>query len=234
MPWIFRLGPSDAQQAQVIARDIFQVHGFRHVLLVAERDHDGRMGGREFLAAASKLGFPKPDSLAIDPLRPDPSALLALVKSASPQAIVFWTQPENARKLLESTRADGIHTPIYLSLETAQESCGLSFRMKNTAGVKDPSGAGVYTVDSASAATPSRQSFARRYQEATGVLPSPVAAEAYDAVWLVAQAVRAAGPNRARVRDHISSTQDFAGVSGKISFDSQGNNHTDLRVVRLQ
>jgi branched-chain amino acid transport system substrate-binding protein len=81
--------------------------------------------------------------------------------------------------------------------------------------------------------TPSRENFARRYQAATGIFPSPVATEAYDAVRLIARAVREAGPNRARVRDHISNTEDFAGVSGTISFDSQGNNHTDVCLVRL-
>jgi len=234
LPWIFRLGPSDTQQAQMIARNIYRVRGYRHVLLVAERDHDGRVGGQEFMEAAHRLGVPPPDSLLVNPLQPDPGSLPALVKAKSPQAIVFWTLPENARKLLQAIRQDGVHTPIYLSQETAQEGSGLKFRRQDTAGEKDSSEAGIYTVASRRDGTPSRESFVRRYQLATGTLPSPVAAEAYDAVRLVARAVREAGPNRARVRDQISSTQDLAGVSGTISFDDQGNNRTNVFLVRLQ
>jgi branched-chain amino acid transport system substrate-binding protein len=234
LPWIFRMGPSDTQQAQVIARDIYRVRGFRRVLVVTESDHDGRMGGREFVEAARGPGMPAPDSLAINPLRPGAGLLLAHSKTNPPQAIVFWTQPEIAKKLLRAILVNGIHAPIYLSQETAQEGSGLKLLTENTAGVKDPSGAGIYTVASGLEATPSRESFTRRYQAATGSLPGPVAAEAYDAVRMIARAVRETGPNRARVRDHLSNARDVAGVSGKISFDSQGNNLADVGLVRLQ
>lgn len=234
LPWIFRLGPSDALQAQTMARDIYRARGFRHVLLVTERDHDGRMGGGEFVEAARRLGEPPPDSLALNPLQPDAGLLLSAIRTNSPQAIVFWTQPENAEKLLGAMRAHGIHAPVYLSQQAAQEGSGLKRRSQKTAGVKDPSGAGIYTVALATDGAARRASFARRYQAATGSVPGPVAAEAYDAVWLVAQAVRKAGPNRARVRDHLSNTRDLAGVSGTISFDGQGNNRADVRLVRLQ
>ena len=234
LPWIFRLGPSDAQQAQAMAQDIYRTRGFKHVLLVAERDHDGRMGGGEFVEAASRLGAPPPDSLAINPLQPNAGSLPAAIRTRSPQAIVFWTQPENAGKLLAKMSANGIHAPVYLSQEAAQEGSGLKRRSEEDTGVKDASGVGFYTVVLETGETARRASFVRRYQAATGLLPGPVAAEAYDAVWLVAHAVREAGPNRARVRDDISHTRDLAGVSGDISFDSQGNNRSDVRLVRLQ
>jgi len=234
MPWIFRLGPSDVQQAQVTAEDIYHVRDFQRVLLVADRDHDGRVGGQEFISAAHRLGLPPPASLPINPLQPDTDSLLASIKAKSPQAIVFWTQPENARKLLQAIWADGVHTPIYLSQQTAQEGSGLKFPPQNRAGEKDPAGAGIYTVASTQTETPLRESFVRRYRLATGVFPSPVAAEAYDAVQLIARAVLNTGPNRARVRDQVSSAKDFAGVSGTISFDDQGNNRTEVGLVRLQ
>jgi len=234
MPWIFRLGPSDAQQALVIARNIYQVRGFQRVILVTGRDHDGHIGGQEFIEAAHQLGFPAPASLVINPLQPDPGSLLALIKAKAPQTIVFWTQPENASKLIQVIRADGFHTPIYLSQETAQEGSGLKFPRHNTGEQKDPTGVDIYAVDSRQSETPARESFVSRYQLATGHFPGPAAAEAYDAVRLIARAVREAGPNRARVRDRISIIRDLAGVSGAITFDDQGNNRTDVYLVRLQ
>jgi branched-chain amino acid transport system substrate-binding protein len=234
LPWIFRLGPSDAQQAQAMAQDIYRTRGFKRVLLVAERDHDGRMGGREFVEAARRLRALPPDSLALNPLQPDAGSLLAAVRTRSPQAIVFWVQPENARKLLEAIREKRVYAPIYVSQETAQAGSGLRFGPQNAAGVKDPSGVGTFTVDIVPDGAASGEGFVRRYQAATGTYPSPVAVDAYEAVRLVAQAVRKAGPNRARVRDHLSGTRDAAGVSGNISFDVQGNNRAEVRLVRLQ
>ena len=234
LPWIFRLGPSDVQQAQAIARNIYRTRGFKRVLLVAERDHDGRMGGRQFVEAASRLGAPAPDSLAINPLRPDAGSLLSAISTKSPQAIVFWTQPENTKILLDAIHAKGLHAPVYLSQEAAQQDSGLGRRSQKTAGVKDPSGVGIYTVALEADGTARRASFARRYQAVTGTYPSPVVAEAYDAVWLVARAVRATGPNRARVRDRLSKTRDLTGVSGTITFDDQGNNLAKVCLLRLR
>lgn len=234
MPWIFRMGPSDSQQAQVIARSIYKVRGYQRVLLVSGRDHDGHIASEEFIKEVHKLGAPTPDSILINPLQPDANSLLALIKAKAPQAIVFWTLPENARKLIHAIRADGNHTPIYLSQETAQEGSGLKFPPLNTAERKDPAAVDFYAVDSRQSESPLRKSFVRRYQSATAALPSPVAAEAYDAVRLIAQAVREAGPNRARVRDQILTARDLAGVSGAITFDDQGNNRTKVYLVRLQ
>ncbi len=233
LPWIFRLGPSDVQQAQAIAENIYHVCGFQRVLLVTDRDHDGRIGGHEFIKAARRFGVPLPASLVINPLQPDPNSLLALIKAKAPQAIVFWTLPENARMLLQAIRQDGIHTPVYLSQETAQAGSGLKFPQQNTGEEKDPAAVDVYTVDSSQAETPSRESFVHRYRLATGAFPSPAAAEAYDAIRLVAHGLREAGPNRARVRDQISKARDLAGVSGTITFDDQGNNRTNVYVIRL-
>jgi branched-chain amino acid transport system substrate-binding protein len=234
MPWIFRLGPSDSQQAEVMAWNIYRVRGFRQVLLVTGNDHDGRVGGREFTEAAHRLGAPNPASLVINSLQPDPNSLVALIKAKAPQVIVFWTQPENAGKLIHAIRNEGFYTPIYLSQETAQEGSGLKFPRHSTGEQNDPAGVDIYSIDSRQSETPAWESFANRYRLATGTSPSPVAAEAYDAVRLVAQAVREAGPNRARVRDRVSRIYNLVGVSGTITFDDQGNNRAKVRLVRLR
>ena len=44
IPRIFRRGPGDADQAQLIATDIYRRRNLRKVLLIAEDDHDGRVG----------------------------------------------------------------------------------------------------------------------------------------------------------------------------------------------
>ncbi len=234
MPWIFRLAPSDAQQAEVISRDIYRVRGFQRVLLVTGPDHDGRVGGREFTKAVHRLEGSTPLPLLVERMQTDTRPLLARIRAKSPQAIVLWTQPEDTKKLLEAFRADGVRAQVYLSQESAQESAGLRFHGLDAAGEKDRAGDGIYTVVARQTETASFTDFANRYHAAAGAFPSPAAAEAYDAVRLIVQAVRQAGPNRARVRDQVAATRDHAGASGIITFDEQGNNLTNNRIVRLQ
>ncbi len=234
LPWIFRLGPSDVVQARAFARDIYRVRGLRHVLLVTGNGHDGRYGGRAFLAAAQRLGAPAPDSLLINPLQPDARSLLARVRQQPPQAIVFWTLPENARMLIAALRQAGIRARVYLSQEAAQQGSGLRLARAGSTVAAQSAGLAVYTTASAQAPTPASESFGQRYRRETGIEPSAVAAEAYDAVRLVASAVRATGPNRARVRDQVAGAVGVEGVSGAILFDSQGNNRSDVQLVRLR
>ena len=49
------------------------------------------------------------------------------------------------------------------------------------------------------------------------------AAEAYDAVRILAASLRQSGPNRARLRDALAAVSAFPGASGGISFDHAGN-----------
>ena len=234
MPWIFRMGPSDTQQARVMARNIYQVHGYRRVLLVSDRGHDGHMASAEFLHQVHQLGAPAPVALVLDPLQPDVPSLLALLRARSPQAIVLWTQPEYAKVWIRAIRAEGCRAPIYVSLKSAPTGFGVRFPLRDIADPKEASATDVYTVESRQTDSALRRSFARRYQRLTGTAPSPEAAEAYDAVRLVAQAVREAGPNRARVRDAIATARNLAGVSGAITFDEQGNNRAKVYLVRIQ
>jgi branched-chain amino acid transport system substrate-binding protein len=231
LPWIFRLAPSDTVQARTMARNIYRARGFRRVLLVTEDDHDGRLGGSEFEDAAREFDAPSPARVSVDPQKPDSGALLAELQAASPQAIVFWTRTSTAVEFLHNLHEAGIFLPTYLCQEAAQTGSGL---YPGPAPAKaDSEVSGVWTVARAESVSSLWESFARRYRQVTGEPPGVVAAEAYDAVRLIARAVREAGPNRARVRDRIAGVRNLNGISGMLSFDNEGNSLGEVKLVRL-
>lgn len=234
LPWIFRLGPSDTVQAEAIARDIYARQGFTRVLIVTERDHDGRLGGKAFQDAARKINAPPPVSIALDALKPATDSLVEEVKAKSPEAVVIWTDPKAAGEVSRQIREAGVLAPIYLSQEAAQDSSEIGQFSQASAKREGSAGRNVWTVASTSGVMQIKDSFAREYQNATGMLPSSVAAEAYDAVCLIAQSLRQAGPNRARLRDFLAKAQDFSGASGRIAFDGFGNNRAGVRLVPVQ
>jgi len=80
--------------------------------------------------------------------------------------------------------------------------------------------------------TGKRRDFEARFRHLTGAAPSRAASETYDAVILVVQALHKAEPNRARVRDELAKTNNYYGVSGRVSFDCEGNNRAALRPVQ--
>ncbi len=64
----------------------------------------------------------------------------------------------------------------------------------------------------------------KAYKAKYGVVPDSLAALAYDAANVLADAIkRAGGTDSAKLKDAINSTKDFAGVTGKITLDAKRN-----------
>ncbi|HEY1467912.1 MAG TPA: ABC transporter substrate-binding protein [Candidatus Acidoferrum sp.] len=208
IPWIFRLGPSDADQAQLIVTDIQRRGNLRKVLLIAEDDHDGRVGAEEFLRAANLL-HAAPERVDFNSATSDLASLADKLRSTQPDAIVLWASPEAAATLLPILRQAAPSLVTYLCSKAAQfspQSSHLWFSVSPVSPTSD------YTLR-----------FAERYRQQFGMEATPAATEIYDAVRLLAAAVRIAGPNRARVRDSLASGITYSGVTGAISFDKAGN-----------
>jgi branched-chain amino acid transport system substrate-binding protein len=71
---------------------------------------------------------------------------------------------------------------------------------------------------------PEIQSFVKAYKAKFGVVPDSLAALAYDAAKVLADAIKRAGTtDSAKLRDAINATKDFKGVTGSISLDSGRN-----------
>ncbi len=220
VPWIFRLGPSDAQQAQLMMQEIYSKRGFKNVLLVTEGDHDGRAGSQAFQQAARQLGDRAPDALVLNSLQPEVASLSARVQVKMPEAVLLWTQPETTDAVLQALETLQPRVPIYLSQQAVLDA-------------NVQTGTNSWTVSSDAKNTKIPEQFARRYRAITGADPSSAAAETYDAVCLLVRALRVAGSNRARVRDQLARVKNFSGASGTITFDNEGNNATRVHLVRL-
>lgn len=226
IPWIFRLGPSDADQALAFTRDIYVTRSFRRVLLLVEKDHDGRIGSTEFEKAARTLAAPTPEKIEIDPASPQVEFLLAQIKSHAPQAVVFWTSSQLETQLLPQARRVAPSAMIYLCRKAAQ------LAGEDQSGTGDEAKGWAATTGS-SAAGASRRSFEQRYILRTGATPGLAAAQAYDAVRMLTGALRFVGANRVLLRDRMAVGTAFQGVSGMISFDPAGNLSGEGVTVKL-
>jgi branched-chain amino acid transport system substrate-binding protein len=268
LPWIFRLGPTDAQQARAFARDIYVARKLKQVILITENGHDGRVGGEQFEKAARELNAPPAIELAIDPADWNPDSVAKQIAAQKPDAVVFWTGHESAASLVARFRSRFPTAPVYLCQEAAQgsfeESAPKHCKWKERASKMSIEAASGYDgIVSASAGntgtrsslrlagssatdqkniwivtprlaeSPLRENFEKRFRERAGALPTPAAAQAYDAVRILAAALRRSGPNRARLRDALAELSPYAGASGVISFDHAGNDLSDVTLVRL-
>ncbi len=79
------------------------------------------------------------------------------------------------------------------------------------------------------------QEFVSTFEEKYGKKPDQFAAQAYDALYLMADALKRAGENdRDALRDALAETKDFNGILGNISFDKDGDVVMDPTVLEIK
>ena len=234
IPWIFRMGPSDVQEAQALEKTMYRIRNLQRVLLITEQNnYDGNSAKVAVRQVAHSMNVPSPDELIFNPSQPEFSAINAYLQTHTPQAVMVWTRAESVAIVLRALRAKNLSVPIYLSQQASQAEFGTDCRILQPALATRCTALDISTVAADGKSSTKQKNFAQRYLHATGKPPSPTAAAAYDAVRLTVRALRDAGPNRARLRDQLATVKDFSGVSGIISFDREGNDVTRIHLVRL-
>jgi branched-chain amino acid transport system substrate-binding protein len=235
IPWIFRLGPSDEDQARAIATQIYQAGLSKKVLLLVESDHDGLVGGEEFEKAVKHLHGTPPERWVISSSSSDLEAIAARAHASAPDAIVLWTSSSLAARLLPLLDANNFARPVYLCRKAAASVAGSAFDLADS-GTRAPSGLPQSTWVTALSTGATRSdalAFQERYRAKTRAWPSFAAMQTYDAVHLVAQALRVSGANRSRLRDYLAAGHRFPGLSGAIAFDPAGNTLGDTHLIRI-
>ena len=82
---------------------------------------------------------------------------------------------------------------------------------------------------------PKVQEFNGKYKKEYGKLPDQFAAQAYDALYIYAEALKkAGGEDRDAFRDALAETKDFEGILGKFSFDEEGDVIMEPTVVEIK
>ncbi|MDR3674057.1 MAG: ABC transporter substrate-binding protein [Acidobacteriota bacterium] len=229
LPWIFRMGTTDTAQAQAFARDIFQIRKFKRVVLLNQDDRDGRIGGDEFAKAAREMSTPAPIRIVVEPGNlPEETGMKELETA---QAIVIWTDAAAANLLTARLRNSLPTVPVYLCHKAAESDPGNNGQLPCPTCVSQD---GNRWIASAAESPEAWRAFRQRYQKLYGAEPGLGAAEAYDAVRILAATLRQSGPNRARLRDALAGISGFPGASGVISFDRAGNDTSPVVLLKIR
>lgn len=77
------------------------------------------------------------------------------------------------------------------------------------------------------------KNFVAAYKNKYGKEPDQFAAQAYDALFIMAEAIEKSGStsDRAKVKDNLKTLKDFSGVTGKFAFDEKRNPAMEVNVL---
>ena len=224
----FRTVFTDAYQGAEAARFISENRDVKKVAVLYQQDDYGKGVADAFSAAIEEEGGTVTSSQAYQLGTVNFGSIVDTALSGDPDAVFIGGFYTEAGKIVTQVRDSGSEVPIFAS-DGAASPLFLELTGADAEGVE------VYAAFSASDPRAEASDFVTAFQEKYDKEPSSWAALAYDATYVVAEAIEKAGStDRAAVADAIGQTKDFAGVSGTISFDEDGNRVGDLTFQRVE
>jgi len=221
--WMFSCLPGDHRLAPVVARAVLDRIGNGPFTLVSSTDHDSRVFAAELEASLTRRrAFPDFD-LHIGGGEQGFSYVVRQVLSSQSRALIIVAGPLASARLLISLRRAGYTGPVF---------GGPSMGRRSFVERVNSAGDGVLFPLLYSAAVSSR--FAERFQERFGREPDFATVHTYDATWLLVDAIREAGLNRARIRDAVAELAPWKGESGTFAWDPLGQNERPVGLGTLE
>jgi branched-chain amino acid transport system substrate-binding protein len=214
VPWLFSLPPSDERLAPVLAEAVSRAAAGGPFSVAVSTDHDSHAA---LVALRRALGERRLTPVALvefAPLETDLPVLAGRLLRGGPRAVVVLAPSRLAGRVTAACRGAGFRGTIVGGAPAARSA------FRRAAGEAAEGVIAPLLFEPGSAG----EAFAGSYGQRWGEPPDEAAAHGYDAVRLVAAAVREAGLNRARIRDAVRGLAPWAGVAGPVRWNALGRN----------
>ncbi len=224
--WVFKTAQSDKVVAGKMA-GYLKEKGITRIAFLYMNNAYGDGGKQAFVAEAQAAGLQVVAEEKFGAADTDMTPQLTRVKNSEAQAAVVWAIPPSASIITSNFRDLGLEMPLLHShgvgnptfIELAGEAAN---------GVILPIGK-LTVAGQISDGDPQKEvldSYISAYKNKYGELPNSFGGYAWDALYLLVDAIEKAGPERAAIRGQLENTEHFTGVSGV--FNLTENDHNGL------
>jgi branched-chain amino acid transport system substrate-binding protein len=190
--------------------------GAKTVAIIAIQNDWGISAAEEFAKAFAAQGGKVTATEYFNPGTRDFRSILTKIGRAKPDAIYLCMFYEEGASALQQAKQLNVKSAMFSTsslyspklIELGGDSVN-GLRMASTFVPENPA--------------PEVQTFVSEYKAAYNDAPNMFAAQAYDAVGIMLDALKAVGPKatRAQLRDALAKTNNYPGVTGKTSFDPE-------------
>lgn len=224
----FRGVPLAQPQGEVMASFVASEFGKKKVALVSMDNDFGQAISEGFKGAASKLGLPLTKDFFFPLSERQFGGIIAGLKAENPDVIVITAYYFVGGPLVSQIRAAGLKQPIV----GAQ-----AFDATHFISIAKDASEGIFVVN-ALARDSKHADYARfkaEFAKRAGFEVESVGVLTYDAVMVVADAIRRAGSeDPKKIRDALAATKDFPAMMGTVhSFSPSGEIYTPVEVVKI-
>jgi branched-chain amino acid transport system substrate-binding protein len=222
VPWLFSLSPSDEQLSLGIAGAVSTATSGRPFAVVASTDHDGHAALVSVRRALAAKRLAPATVVEFGTAEPDFAELAAGLLRENPRVLVVLAPSAVAGHLVAAVREAGWAGTIVGGATLGRAA------FSRSAGAAAEGVLAWVPADAERGGAP----IASRFEARWGGPPDEEACRGYDAVRLVAAAVRRAGLNRVRIRDSIRELAPWPGACGPVRWNVLGRNDDLVRPAR--
>jgi branched-chain amino acid transport system substrate-binding protein len=223
--WVFKTPQTDTMAVEAVYTHM-KKHGISKIALMSVTSGFGASGRGELLRLAPNYGMEIVADEKYGPKDTDMTAQLTKIKGLKPQAIVNWSVGPTQVIPVRNWRELGMTSiPFYQSHGFGSKK-NIELAAGAAEGVICPLGA-CAVAEILPADHPQKKvtmeyttAYKARYNEDI----STFGGHAWDALYLVADALKEVGCDRAKIRDHVENTKGFVGQHGVFNFSPKDHN----------
>ncbi|RXT08907.1 ABC transporter substrate-binding protein [Ammoniphilus sp. CFH 90114] len=227
--YVFRNALPESIAIPEAIKTAVEKHGVKKVALMYASNNDFAVSGYKTMEQAVKdMGLEVVDTQTFADGDTDYSAQLTAVASKKPDAVLVSALYKEAGLVLAKAREMGLDVPFVggngFNSPQLVKQAGAAADHSYVATPWYPSGS--EKVDA----------FVKKYTEKYGKGPDQFAAQAYDALYIMANSVLNAGvaDDRDALKDALMELKDFEGVTGKFAFNENRDPVMEVKVLHIE
>ena len=222
--WVFKTPQLDRHAAMRIY-DYMKKHGITKVAIMSGTTGFGSGGREQLKKLAPDYGITIVADETYGPKDTDMTPQLTKIRGTNAQAIVNWSIVPAQVIVAKNMRQLGMNIPLFLShgfgnikyVKAAGEAAE---------GIIFPGGR-LLVADYVSDSNPQKKilmEYKKMYEEKYNEPVSTFGGHAWDAMWLLINAIKKAGADKAAIRDAIENTKNFVGTGGVFNYSPEDHN----------
>ena len=222
--WVFKTPQNDNFAVQKLI-EYFRTHRIKRIAFINVANAFGTSGLEQAQKLFPGYGMSIIATESFGPTDTDMTAQLTRIRAANPDAVVCWGTNPGPALVTRNMRQLGMTQPLFMSHGVANRKF-IELAGDAADGVIFPAGR-LLVVDSIPKTDPRYRVLARYsklFQTKYGREADTFGGHAWDALHLVVAALKAVGPDRAKMRDYIEKTRGFVGTAGIFNFSPQDHN----------
>jgi len=223
-PWVFKTAQSDLLAVAAVYQHM-QAQGIKKVGILTVSNSFGESGKAQLMSQAPKFGIEVVKAESFGAKDTDTTTQLTKIKSAAPEAIVCWGTNPGPAVVAKNVKQLKLDIPLYQSHGVASPKF-IELAGKAAEGIILPTGkilvTGLLADDDAQKKI--LEAYQADYKTKYKGNVSGFGGYAFDAMNLLAQAMKGSNGDKNKIRQALESTKNYLGVTGEFNFSAQDHN----------